>query len=364
MSFLRNKRVLITGASGSVGSELLKQVLSPEYGIAEVVGMDENESGLFFQEQRYLDEPRASFFLGDVRNQGAVSGVMKNIDVVFHAAALKHVALCERSPYEAVRSNILGVHNIVEGAKTNGVEVVIFTSSDKAVNPTNVMGTSKLMGERLITAANNTKRGRGPVFASTRFGNVLGSSGSVVQVFRRQIAKGGPVTLTHREMSRFIMTVEQAGHLVIESAEIARGGEVFITKMPVIRIEDLAEVMIRELAPVYGYDPARIEVEEIGAKPGEKFYEELMSQEETRRSLELENYFVVKPAFLGMYESIDYRYDGLVSEEVEEAYHSGVSAALTQEELTSYLRTNGLLESRGENEGDLPAKRYWPGESK
>ncbi|NNC90387.1 MAG: polysaccharide biosynthesis protein [Akkermansiaceae bacterium] len=361
MKFLTNKRILITGACGTVGAELLERLTSGGMEPREIVGLDHNESGLFYLEQKYVDVPNTSFFVGDVRDPGTLHRLMRNIDVVFHAAALKHVSLCERSPFNAVQSNIQGVQNVAEAASANDVECVIFTSSDKAVNPTNVMGTSKLMGERLITAANNTKRGSGPIFASTRFGNVLGSSGSVVPVFRRQIAAGGPVTLTDPGMTRFIMTIREAAGLVLESAELARGGEVFITKMPVIRIEDLARVMIRELGPVYGHDPEAIRIETIGAKPGEKLYEELMSDEETRRAVELDRYFSVLPAFRGIYQEIDYNYDGVIRETLDHAYNSQAEEVMTPDELTRYLRENGLLDDdRGELQ--LPPKRFWPGD--
>ncbi len=209
--------------------------------------------------------------MADLRDGEKLSRSMQGVDVVFHAAALKHVILCERSPFEAVQTNIHGVQNVILAARKNNVERVIFTSSDKAVNPTNVMGTSKLMGERLMTAANSNARGEKTIFASTRFGNVLGSSGSVIPIFRKQIQKGGPVTITHPKMSRFIMTIEESVRLVIDSATVAKGGEVFITKMPVINIQDLAEVMLEELAPTYGYKAEDIELTEIGTKPGEKW---------------------------------------------------------------------------------------------
>jgi len=363
MNSLTNKRILVTGACGTVGRELFARLTdSDRYNPIEVVGVDQDESGLFFLEQKYLKEPKASFYLCNIRDREKLIAVMKNIDVVFHTAALKHVSMCEVSPYDAVQSNILGLQNIVEAANTCGVEAVIFTSSDKAVNPTNVMGTSKLMGERLITAANNARRGRGAVFASTRFGNVLGSSGSVVPIFRKQIASGGPITLTDSEMTRFIMSIGQAADLVLESADIAKGGEVFITKMPVITISDLAQVMIRELAPKYGRKPEDIEIKIIGAKPGEKLYEELMSDEETRRSKELEKYFAVVPAFKGFYETISYDYENVVSETVDNPYHSGLEPRLSQDEILDFLNEHKLLNEVGDDE--LPAKRYWPGDKK
>jgi len=359
--FFQDKRILVTGVCGTIGSQLVAMLLDETYGVSEVIGLDNNESGLFLLEQQFLYDPRARFFLADIRDRDKLCRKMQGVDVVFHAAAFKHVVLCERSPFEAVQTNIVGVQNIIYAACENNVKKVIFTSSDKAVNPTNVMGTSKLMGERLMTAANSSYLEEGPVFTSTRFGNVLGSSGSVIPVFHRQIAEGGPVTLTHKDMTRFIMSIEQAVTLVLDSATLARGGGVFITKMPIIRIEDLSEVMIQELAPVYGYRPDQIELVEIGTKPGEKLYEELMSDEETRRALELEDYFVVLPAFRGMYKQITYEYDNLVSDTVTNPYNSANEQPMSRNALRIFLLEANLMSPQALPD-DQPARRYWPGE--
>lgn len=345
MKYLTGKRVLVTGACGTIGKQLIKQLVeSDKYSPNEIIGIDNNESELFYADENYTDNPFVNFFLGDVRDKSKLLRRTKGVDVVFHVAALKHVIVCERSPFEAVQSNILGVQNVISAAVENGVGTVIFTSSDKAVNPTNVMGTSKLMGERLITAANSSAATEtAPVFASTRFGNVLGSNGSVIPIFRRQIEMGGPVTLTDPEMTRFIMSKEQAAELVLDSALLASGGEVFITKMPVIKISTLAEVMIEELAESFGHKPEDIDIEVIGVKPGEKLYEELMSDEETRRSVELEDYFSVLPAFRGMYGDIEYNYDGIKSETVSNPYNSSKEPELTKEQLRAFLRDNHLV---------------------
>lgn len=358
-SWYRDKRVLVTGACGTIGAELIRQLLTDErYAAREVVGIDNHESDLFFLDQAYLQYPNAHFFVADIRDVGVLTDKAKDADVIIHSAALKHVILCERSPEQAIYSNILGAQNVIAASNANNVERVIFTSSDKAVNPTNVMGTSKLMGERLMTAANSNKRGAGPVFTSTRFGNVLGSSGSVIPIFYNQIAKGGPVTLTDRGMTRFVMTIADAVRLVLESAEKARGGEVFITKMPVIRIADLAEAMIAELAPRFGHKPEDIEIVEIGTKPGEKLYEELMNQEETRRALELEDYFSVLPAFRGIYNDISYDYPDMVSAEVTNPYISELETPMSVDDIRAFLTENALIDSPGET----ISSRYWPGD--
>lgn len=347
------KRILITGVCGTVGRELLRQIC--QHNPAQITGLDNNESELFFLREEYGKYPHVQVYLGDTRDRDRLFDAMTGIDIVLHSAALKHVILCEQSPRDAIQSNILGVQNIIDAALAQKVERVLFTSSDKAVNPTNVMGTSKLMGERLMTAANAHRRGSGPIFASTRFGNVLGSRGSVIPLFRRQIAHGGPVTLTDRRMTRFIMTLEEAVRLVMESTFLAQGGEVFVTKMHVARIEELAEVMVEELAPKHGHDPSQIAIEVIGSKAGEKLYEELMNDEETRRTVELPRYFVVLPAFKSIYENIEYRYPEMGNVGVNRPYNSRLDAldseelrpyVLGREELRRYLLDHHLLEER------------------
>ena len=269
-TYLEGKCILITGVCGTVGSRLLRHLIRAETveGIS-IRGLDTSENGIFDLEQEYEEFAQVRLAVGDVRDRLGLERFMDGVDVVFHCAALKHVYQCEKAPMEALKTNILGVESVISGALRHGVGRVIFTSSDKAVNPTSVMGTSKLMGERLITAANTAGNGR-TVFASTRFGNVLGSSGSVMNIFRKQIECGGPVTLTSSEMSRFVMDVDEAISLVIGSAVLACGGEVFITKMEVARISDLAEVMIRKLAPRFHRDPKDIEVVVTVPAPGKK----------------------------------------------------------------------------------------------
>jgi len=361
MKQFQGKRILVTGACGTVGSELVKQLLlGDDYDIKELIGIDNNESALFFIDQQYLNDTRANFFVTDIKDKDELINKTKGIDIIFHAAALKHVVLCEKSPEQAVQTNINGIQNIIAAANANNVETVIFTSSDKAVNPTNVMGTSKLMGERLMTAANSNKRDGGPVFASTRFGNVLGSSGSVVPIFHNQIAKGAAVTLTDKNMTRFVMSVQESVQLVLNSAKYAKGGEVFVTKMPVIRIEDLAIAMIEILAPKYGRDPNEVNIKEIGTKPGEKLYEELMSHEELRRTIELKSYFSVLPAFRGIYHDINYNYTDIINTVVTDPYTSEHQQPLTIEEIKDFLEKYNLLESPVEQ----TEQRYWPGDKK
>jgi FlaA1/EpsC-like NDP-sugar epimerase len=335
--------VLITGVCGTVGSELLRQLL--QVGCRRITGIDNNETELFFLSHACGGRPNVELFLCDLNDRDGLMRHCRGVDVVLHAAALKHVVLCERSPRSAVATNIEGLMNVIDAAEANGVRRLLFTSSDKAVNPTNVMGTTKLMGERIITAANAHRRNaHDTIFSSTRFGNVLGSRGSVVPLFMRQIAAGGPVTLTDQSMTRFIMTLEEAVSLVLDSTFMARGGEVFVTKMSVVRIADLAAVMIEELAPAHGFRPADVPITLIGSKPGEKLYEELLNEEEIRRTVELDSFFAITPAFKSVYQSIDYNYETLVSERVGRPYNSANETAMSRGQLADYLRRHAILQ--------------------
>ncbi|MBW1697331.1 MAG: polysaccharide biosynthesis protein [Deltaproteobacteria bacterium] len=355
--YFSRKRVLVTGACGTIGREVVRQLIE-DYHVGELVGIDNNESDLFFLTQKYSQYVNVSFFLADVRDRDKMISCSRGIHVVIHTAAFKHVDLCERSPFEAVQTNIMGVQNVIAAAYENGIERLIFTSSDKAVNPTNVMGTSKLMGERLITAANGNLRGNGPIYASTRFGNVLGSRGSVIPLFRQQIRQGGPLTLTDPNMTRFIMSIREAAQLVINTVILACGGEVFITKMPVVRIQDLADVMIGELAPHYGFDAEQIQVQVIGSKPGEKMYEELMNHEEIRRVWELSRYFVVLPAFTSLYRQISYDYPDVLLRSVSNPYNSANEDPMDKKTLKTFLRDNHLLfEPR--TDGEILTHERW-----
>ena len=195
-NFFKNKRILITGAAGTVGRKIVRQLHS--FGPAELRLMDNNESEMFFLLEEYKSN-NVHCFLGDVRDSEKTRKLADGIDIIIHSAAFKHVILSEHNPFDVVQTNIIGVENIIRAASACNVKNVLFTSSDKAVNPTNVMGTSKLMGERLITAANAVRNNGKTIFSSTRFGNVIGSRGSVVPLFIKQIKNGGPVTITDKD---------------------------------------------------------------------------------------------------------------------------------------------------------------------
>jgi FlaA1/EpsC-like NDP-sugar epimerase len=289
----KDKKILITGGTGSIGSELVRKLLECSPKVIRIFSNDENAQFDLEQELKEYDNLR--FLVGDIRDKERLKMASEDIDIIFHAAALKHVPLCEYNPFEAIKTNVIGTQNLLEVAIDEEVDKVITISTDKAVNPVNVMGATKLLAERLTIAANYYRGLRKTVFSCVRFGNVLGSRGSVVQLFEKQIKKGGPVTVTSPDMMRFVMSPRRAIELMLKAAEIAKGEEIFIFKMPALRVETLAEVMIEKLAPKYGYDPKKIKVKLIGRRRGEKLYEELMTEDEATNAYETEDMLVVLP---------------------------------------------------------------------
>jgi len=294
--YFRDKKVLVTGGSGSIGSEIVRQVLKAEPAVVRVFSNDEDAQ--FKLSQEFGRKGKVRLLFGDIRDRERVKAALENIDIVFHAAALKHVPACEFNPFEAVKTNVIGTQNVIQEALEQEVEKVITISTDKAVNPINVMGATKLLAERLTISANNYRGGRKTVFSCVRFGNVLASRGSVVPIFLEQIKRGGPVTMTDPGMTRFIMNIHQSVGLILKAAFLAEGEEIFILKMPSLKIGDLAEVMIEKYAPVFGHKPEDIKVQTIGLRPGEKYYEELMTAMEASNAKEKDGMFVIYPELL------------------------------------------------------------------
>ncbi|WP_304544091.1 SDR family NAD(P)-dependent oxidoreductase [Sulfurimonas microaerophilic] len=345
INLYKNKKVLITGAAGTIGKGLIKQLL--ELDVKEIKAIDNNEASLFFLNEEYRKESRYNGFFCDIRDLDRLKYLCKDVDIILHTAAMKHVIISEVSPLDAVKTNADGTSNVIQAAlESEKVSRVIYTSSDKAVNPTNVMGTTKLLGERMITSALNIKSSRDIIFTSTRFGNVIGSKGSVAPIFYKQIQAGKNITITDERMTRFIMTIEEACSLVLEASLLAKGGEVFVTKMPVMRIVDLAQAMIELVAPMFGRKAEDIEIEYIGSKPGEKLYEELMTDEETVRAYELDNMFTVKPSIPPMYEEVDYdSYENITNKVVTNPYVSANETYMNVEEIKAYLTEHKVIEN-------------------
>lgn len=343
----RNKNILITGGVGSVGKEIINQLLKFDPKIVRILDIDESREFELEQELEQRLSPRdfdkLRFFLGDIRDKERLKRAIEDIDIVFHTAALKHVPYCEYNPFEAVKTNILGLQNLIDVAIEEEVEKVIFTSTDKAANPTNTMGATKLLGERLMISANYYKGKRRTVFSSVRFGNVLGSRGSVIPLWIKQIKNGGPVTVTDVTMTRFIMSVSRAVELLFKSTELAQGSEVFIFKMPAVRVGDLVEVVIEETAPKYNFNPEDIKIKTIGLKSGEKYYEELMTEEEASRAFETKDMFIVFPQLKELVNKEAFRELG-ATEVQSKDYNSHKMKLLNKEEIRKILYEARVLE--------------------
>ncbi|BBB90130.1 MAG TPA: nucleoside-diphosphate sugar epimerase/dehydratase [Methylomusa anaerophila] len=288
--YLKGKRVLVTGAGGSIGSELCRQIAKRSPQMLVLLGKGENS---IYEIDRELREKYNNFaiepVIADVRDEKRINNVFARFkpQVVFHAAAHKHVPLMEAQPEEAVRNNIFGTRNVAQAADKIGAETFIMISTDKAVNPTSVMGATKRVAELIVQTMNVVSKTK---FAAVRFGNVLGSRGSVVPLFRRQIAMGGPVTITHPDMKRYFMTIPEASQLVLQAGSMASGGEVFVLDMgEPVKIVDMAS----DLIELSGLKPGRdIEIKFTGLRPGEKLFEELLTAEEGTASTKHEKIFV------------------------------------------------------------------------
>jgi len=289
----QGKKILIIGGTGTIGNHLVRRLLEDEPDVIRIFSRDEHKQyEMAIELQAYSQKLR--FLIGDVRDQQRLNRAMEDIDYVFHLAAMKHVPSCEYNPFEAVQTNVIGTQNVIQAAITNEVKKVMFTSTDKAISPTNTYGATKLTAERLISAAEYQKGSKDTIFSSVRFGNVMGSRGSVIPLFKKQIQEDVKITVTDPDMLRYMMTPSQAIELILEANELATGGEVFVLKMPVVRIGDLAEAMIELLSPKYGISRS-IDIKNIGLRPGEKRFEELMTIDEQYIALELDNMYVIPP---------------------------------------------------------------------
>jgi len=300
---IAGQNILITGV-GSIGSRIAEHFLDQDANIVRL--FDNNEPRLAEVRSGFGDD-RCRFLIGDIRDADRLNRAMQDIDIVVHTAAMKHVDISEYNAFEAVKTNVLGLQNLIDAAIENDVQRVVFTSSDKAVEPANTMGTTKLLGEKLITAANKYSGRQDLRLTAVRFGNVINSSQSVIPIFHEQIKTGGPLTLTDPEMTRFFLTYDDITKLITEALRRTAGGETFLYKMPAIRIEDLAEAMIEVLAPRYEYDPSEVAIETIGRRPGETMHEHIMTERETQRAIESEKLYAIPPEPNGYldYEGLD-----------------------------------------------------------
>ena len=339
--YLDNKRVLITGGTGSLGKVLTRRILSGQMGTPQsVVVFSRDEAKQHEMRMEYLNrrsvtedvmyhnfERKLQFKIGDVRDFHSIAQALTSIDIVFNAAALKQVPACEYFPYEAVRTNIDGAENIVCAIKELqlNVETVVAISTDKACKPTNVMGMTKAIQERIFLTANiDCPKTR---FVAVRYGNVLASRGSVVPLFIDQIEAGGPITITDKNMTRFLLTLDQAVDTVFEALQFAEAGETYIPKIKAARIIDVVSALVGK---------RKIEIKETGVRPGEKLHEVLVSQEESLRTISRGNYFAIKSILPEVSKAV-------LGERLEFVELSSENFLMRPEETSSLLASNDLI---------------------
>lgn len=337
------KTILITGGTGSWGTELVRQILSqanPE----QIRIFSRNEPKQVRMKQQFSEDVksgRLKFIIGDVRDERRLIDAAHGANMLFHLAALKHVPVCEENPEEAVKTNILGTQNAVRAAELNNMETMVLISTDKAVDPLNLYGTTKAVAEKLVIAANlhsTTTR-----FYCIRGGNVIGTSGSVVPLFKEQILKANRITITNPTMTRFFLSLPEAIGLIFRACEKAVGGEIFVMKMPATTVQELADVMVEKLGD------SNTKQVLIGVRPGEKTHEVLVSQYEASRSVDDGNYYIILPwmqidAIANKYKNAKFPLNG--------EFSSQNTAKLTKAELIKALSAEGWLDRRTETEFD------------
>ena len=324
---LDNKKLLVTGGTGSFGKYIIEHLLKSNCAEIRVFSRDEKkQDDLRF---KFKNNPRLSFVLGDVRDYESVKHAMEEIDYVFHTAALKQVPSCEYNVFEAIKTNILGAQNIVNAAFGNDVKKVIAISTDKAVEAVNAMGMSKAIQEKIITSANLYRRGKNTIFCCVRYGNVLGSRGSVVPLFKKQIENNEHLTLTDKRMTRFILTLDEAMTLVFKALELSVGGEIFVPKIPSHTVLALAELMISEL------NAKNKEIKLVGVRPGEKIHETLVSPTESLRTLEKEDIYIILPQI--RLEAIEKKYPNFINDNIFR-FSSDIAKKIDKDSLKELLK--------------------------
>lgn len=280
-----NHTILVTGGTGSFGTKFIETCLA-KYQPKKMIVYSRDEYKQYLMAQRVTD-PRVRFFIGDVRDQARLKMAMRGVDIVIHAAALKQVPTAEYNPMECIKTNVMGAENVVSASIDCGVKRVIALSTDKACNPINLYGASKLASDKVFVASNSLAGAQGTRFAVVRYGNVVGSRGSVIPFFEYLIKSGADhLPITDERMTRFWITLEQGVHFVITSLEMMDGGELFVPKIPSMRIVDLANVMAPKL-------PHKL----VGIRPGEKLHEVMISEDDARQTIELADRYMVKPTF-------------------------------------------------------------------
>lgn len=337
--YFANKTILVIGGTGTIGKKIVEILLGLAPKAIRIYSRDEYKQ--FVMENELFDKrEKLRFLIGDVRDAERLDRATKDVDIIFHLAAMKHVPACEYNPFEAVKTNVIGTQNVIGAAFANNVEHVVLTSSDKAISPTNAMGATKLLAERLIAAADGMKGSARTILAAVRFGNVMGSRGSVIPLFKKQMLDQGRITVTSGAMSRFMMTITQAAALTVKALTLAVGGEVFVLKMPVVRLDDLVAAVLEETCRKHNINYGDIEIQHIGLRPGEKPCEELLTKEEAKNTYELDDMFAILPTLSGKDYSAAYT---AFPKAANKSYSSEDQKPISRAEIIKILRDEKLI---------------------
>lgn len=326
------EKILITGGTGSLGTALTEKLLSTDVDTIRIFSRDESKQ---VQMKSKFNDERLRFLIGDVRDKERLSRALENIDIVIHTAALKHVPIVEYNPFEAVKTNVYGTQNLIEACLERGVKIALAIGTDKAVAPFNTYGTTKLLMERLFVSANYYKGTNDIKFLCVRYGNVLGSRGSVLPTFIQQINSGGPLTITDPDMTRFNITMKQAIDLIFRTINNGVGGEIFIPKLKAYRVGDVKDAVIELLE-------SDVQVKEISVRPGEKFHESLISEDEIRKAFETEEDYILYEEESEVQMS---NISKIKKALLKERYSSDKVELLTKDDLKRIIVNEGILNS-------------------
>lgn len=333
METFRGKKILITGGTGSLGQALTKRLLNEGVDVIRIFSRNENKQVTM---QSKFQDDRLRFLLGDIRDLSRLERALEDIDIVFHAAALKHVPVIEYNPFEAIKTNVIGSSNVIEACLHENVEIAVGVGTDKAVSPLNTYGATKLLMEKLfVTAGNYLDKNRHKTkFLALRYGNVLGSSGSVIPKFIEQIKNGKKISITDATMTRFTITMEQALDFILSSVTMSKGSEVFVPKIKAYTIDTIK----KSLEEIFG----NIEVEKIPVRQGEKYHEVLINGDELRYTIETDSRFIISRKFS---EEVSHdTYPNITKCTLQKQYSSDIVEQISSRELTSLIKSSGLVE--------------------
>jgi UDP-N-acetylglucosamine 4,6-dehydratase len=332
METFKGKKILITGGTGSLGQALTKRLLKEQVDVIRIFSRNENKQVTM---QSEFDDDRLRFLLGDIRDLPRLERALEDVDIVFHAAALKHVPVIEYNPFEAIKTNVIGSSNVIEACLHEDVEIAVGVGTDKAVSPLNTYGATKLLMEKLFVTAGNylDKKRHRTKFLALRYGNVLGSSGSVIPKFIEQIRAGKKISITDPTMTRFSITMEQALEFILSSVSMSKGSEVFVPKIRAYRIDTIKDA----LNELFG----NVEFEKIPVRQGEKYHEVLINGDELKYTIETDSRYIISRRFAD--EIKDGTYPKMKKNTLDKQYSSDIVEQISSSELASLIKSSGLI---------------------